>query len=75
MQDSPCRSNISNVTSDPLGVRAAWLAPTAAETTSHLGIRTHLQHDHRVRGLAMFNLAIDSKLHGSCRCLPPYGLS
>jgi integrase len=26
--------------------------------------RTRLQHDHRVRDLAMFNLAIDSKLRG-----------
>lgn len=27
-------------------------------------IRTRLQHDHRVRDLAMFNLAIDSKPRG-----------
>jgi hypothetical protein len=27
-------------------------------------IRIHLQNEHRVRDLAMFNLAIDSKLHG-----------
>ncbi len=27
-------------------------------------IRTRLQHEHRVRDLAMFNLAIDSKLRG-----------
>ena len=29
-----------------------------------LAIRTRLQHDRRVRDLAMFNLAIDSKLRG-----------
>lgn len=35
-------------------------------------IRIHLQNEHAVRGLAMFNLAIDSKLRGAtssaCGC-------
>ena len=31
-------------------------------------IRTKLQVEGRTRDLAMFNLAIDSKLRGCCRC-------
>jgi len=31
-------------------------------------IRTHLQNAHQVRALAMFNLAIDSKLRGCGPC-------
>jgi len=39
-------------------------AQAAAKASSCLGSPNGLQHDHRVRDLAMFNLAIDSKLRG-----------
>ena len=50
--------------------RPAWnsgriIGPKPALKPRHIwAIRTRLQHDRRVRDLAMFNLAIDSKLRG-----------
>ncbi|MGX1742152.1 tyrosine-type recombinase/integrase [Bosea sp. NPDC055353] len=50
--------------------RAAWntgriIGPKPPLKPRHIwAIRTRLQHDRRVRDLAMFNLAIDSKLRG-----------
>jgi integrase len=50
--------------------RLAWNAgrisgPKPPLKPRHIwAIRTRLQHEHRVRDLAMFNLAIDSKLRG-----------
>ncbi|MEZ2408853.1 tyrosine-type recombinase/integrase [Bosea sp. RCC_152_1] len=50
--------------------RRAWntgrlIGPKPPLKPRHIwAIRTRLQHDHRVRDLAMFNLAIDSKLRG-----------
>ncbi|RYG13714.1 MAG: integrase [Burkholderiales bacterium] len=50
--------------------RPAWntgrlIGPKPPLKPRHIwAIRTRLQHDHRVRDLAMFNLAIDSKLRG-----------
>jgi hypothetical protein len=50
--------------------RPAWntgriIGPKPALKPRHIwAIRTRLQHERRVRDLAMFNLAIDSKLRG-----------
>lgn len=50
--------------------RPAWnagriIGPKPPLKPRHIwAIRTRLQHEHRVRDLAMFNLAIDSKLRG-----------
>lgn len=50
--------------------RSAWnmgrlIGPKPPLKPRHIwAIRTRLQHDQRVRDLAMFNLAIDSKLRG-----------
>jgi hypothetical protein len=50
--------------------RLAWntgriIGPKPSLKPRHIwAIRTRLQHEHRVRDLAMFNLAIDSKLRG-----------
>lgn len=50
--------------------RPAWnmgrlIGPKPPLKPRHIwAIRTRLQHDHRIRDLAMFNLAIDSKLRG-----------
>lgn len=50
--------------------RPAWntgrlIGPKPPLKPCHIwAIRTRLQHDHRVRDLAMFKLAIDSKLRG-----------
>lgn len=50
--------------------RQAWntgrlIGPKPPLKPHHIwAIRTRLQHDHRVRDLAMFDLAIDSKLRG-----------
>jgi integrase len=44
--------------------RAHHRSKAAAEARHIWAIRTRLQHDRRVRYLAMFNLAIDSKLRG-----------
>lgn len=50
--------------------RPAWntgriIGPKPPLKPRHIwAIRTRLQHDQRVRDLAMFNLAIDSKLRG-----------
>jgi len=54
----------------PLHQRPAWntgriIGPKPPPKPRHIwAIRTRLQHDRRVRDLAMFNLAIDSKLRG-----------
>jgi hypothetical protein len=45
---------------------------TAAETTSHLGYpNVPTARSSRPRSCHVLNLAIDSKLRGSCRCFPP----
>jgi integrase len=50
--------------------RVSWnkghiIGPKAPLKPKHIwGIRTRLRHDGRVRGLAMFNVAIDGKLRG-----------
>jgi len=46
------------------GIRASCLAKNPAETEEIWAIRIRLQLDHRTRELALFNLAIDSKLRG-----------
>ena len=54
----------------PINQRPAWntariIGPKPPLKPRHIwAIRTRLQHDLRVRDLAMFNLAIDSKLRG-----------
>jgi hypothetical protein len=58
--------------------RPAWntgriIGPKPPLKPRHIwAIRTRLQHEHRVRDLAMFNLAIDSKLRG-CDCAAVLG--
>lgn len=50
--------------------RPAWntgrlIGPKPPPKPRHIwAIRTRLQHDHRIRDLAMFNMAIDSKSRG-----------
>jgi hypothetical protein len=50
--------------------RAAWntgrpIGPKPPLKPRHIwAIRNRLQHDHRIRDAAMFNLAIDSKVRG-----------
>ena len=54
----------------PIHQRPAWntgriIGPKPSLKPRHIwAIRTRLQHEHPVRDLAMFNLAIDSKLRG-----------
>ncbi|MGE7468581.1 tyrosine-type recombinase/integrase [Bosea sp. NPDC003192] len=58
------------VEAQPIHQRPAWntgrnIGPKPPLKPRHIwAIRTRLQHDRRVRDLAMFNLAIDSKLRG-----------
>lgn len=58
------------VEAQPIHQRLAWntgriIGPKPPLKPRHIwAIRTRLQHDRRVRDLAMFNLAIDSKLRG-----------
>ena len=42
----------------------AYRSKAAASAKTRLSIRTKLQIENRMRDLAMFNLAIDSKLRG-----------
>ncbi len=58
------------IEAQPIHQRPAWntgriIGPKPPLKPRHIwAIRTLLQHDRRVRDLAMFNLAIDSKLRG-----------
>ena len=58
------------IEAQPIHPRLAWntgriIGPKPPLKPRHIwAIRTRLQHDRRVRDLAMFNLAIDSKLRG-----------
>jgi len=58
------------IEAQPIHQRPAWntgriIGPKPPLKPRHIwAIRTRLQHDRRVRDLAMFNLAIDSKLRG-----------
>lgn len=62
--------SIMSVEQHKIVQRPAWntgrlIGPQPPLKPHHIwAIRTPLQHDHRVRDLAMFNLAIDSKLCG-----------
>lgn len=65
MEDTLCRSNVNNVTQRPAWNTGRLIGPKPPLKPRHIwAIQTRLQHDHRVRDLAMFNLAIDSKLRG-----------
>jgi integrase len=44
--------------------KASWSAKATTQAQDIWAIRIHLQNEHQVRDLAMFNLAIDSKLRG-----------
>lgn len=59
------------VEAQQIHLRAAWntgriIGPKPLLKPRHIWtIRTRLLHDRHVRDLALFNLVIDSKLHGS----------
>ena len=48
-----------------LGTKGNWSAKSPHSSPRDIwAIRIHLQNEHQVRDLAMFNVAIDSKLRG-----------
>lgn len=65
MEDAPCLSMLSRPIVSPTWNTRRIIGPKPPLNPRHIwAIRTRLQHGRRVRDLAMFNLAIDSKLRG-----------